>query len=68
VKTLPRGRTILHEKLSKNAAGAAGLNGLSISIYGLAASGARAAMHERGAPGARGRAGCEKTGASPAIV
>jgi hypothetical protein len=62
VKTLPRGRTILHEKLSKNAAGAAGLerNGLSISIYGLAASGARAAMHERGAPGARGRAGCEK--------
>jgi len=47
---------ILHEKLSKNAPGAAGWS-LSISIYGLATSGARATMHERGAPGARGRAG-----------
>jgi hypothetical protein len=28
--------------------------GLFVSIYGLAAGGARAAMHERGAPGARG--------------
>src|SRR5580704_15361568 len=34
--------------------------GLFVSIYGLAASGARAAMYERGAPGARGRAGCVK--------
>jgi len=35
---------------------------LFVSIYGLAAGGARAAMHGRGAPGARGRAGSEKTG------
>jgi hypothetical protein len=34
--------------------------GQFVSIYGLAAGGARAAMHECGAPGARGRAGGEK--------
>jgi hypothetical protein len=37
-------------------------NGLCVSIYGLAAGGARAAIHARGAPGARAHAGCEKTG------
>ena len=70
VPAFPSGRMILHEKLSNKRARRGRLEGkgFCVSIYGLAAGGARAAMRERGAPGRKGRARCEKTGAPPAIM